>query len=66
MDLSNYSTKSILWWLKKISHWKNEDESGGAPIEEFVRMKPKMYSFLVDNNSDHEKARGVNRKVAAT
>ena len=29
-------------------------------------MKPKMYSFLVDNNSDHEKARGVNRKVAAT
>ena len=28
-------------------------------------MKPKIYSFLVDN-SEHKKAKGVNKKVAAT
>ena len=28
-------------------------------------MNTKMYSFLVDNN-EHKKAKGVNRKVAAT
>ena len=35
-------------------------------IEEFVRLKPKMYSILVDNNSKHKKAKGMNRNVIAT
>ena len=26
-----------------------KDETGGIVIEEFVRLKPNMYSFLVDN-----------------
>ena len=34
-------------------------------LKEFVRLKPKMYSFLVDNN-DHKKAKGVNKNVVAT
>ena len=29
-------------------------------------MKPKMYSFLVDDNREHKKAEGVNRSVVAT
>ena len=33
-----------------------KDETGGAAIEEFVGLKPKMYSFLVDN-SEHEKSK---------
>ena len=41
-----------------------KDETGGAEIE-FVRLKPKMYSFLVDDNSEHKKAKGVNKNVAA-
>ena len=34
--------------------------------EEFVGLKPNMYSYLVDDNSKHKKAKGVNRHVAAT
>ena len=42
---------------------KNETE--GVAIKEFVGLKPKMYSLLVENNS-HKKAKGVNRNVVAT
>ena len=42
-----------------------KDETGRVAIEEFVRLKPKMYSFLVDNN-EHKKAKGVNKNVAET
>ena len=31
-----------------------KDEIGSVAIEEFVGLKPKMYSFLVDNN-EHRK-----------
>ena len=37
--------------------------SVGFGVEEFVRLKPKMYSFLVDNKSEHKKSKGVNRNV---
>ena len=39
--------------------------TGGIATEEFVRLKPKMYSFLVDN-SERKKAKGVNRSAVAT
>ena len=42
-----------------------KDETGGVAIEEFVGLKQKTYSFLVDNN-EHKKANGVNRNVVAT
>ena len=32
---------------------KMKDETRGVVIEQFVGLKPKMYSFLVDNN-DHK------------
>ena len=32
----------------------NEETSGFA-IEEFVNLKPKMYSLLVDNNTEPKK-----------
>ena len=32
-----------------------KDETGGVGIEEFVGLKPKMYLFLVDDNSEHNK-----------
>ena len=31
----------------KLVIGKMKDETGGVAIEEFVRLKPKMYSFLV-------------------
>ena len=52
---SNYSTKSKYDdESKKNSHRKMKDETGGVAIEEFVVLKPKMYSFLVGNNK-HKK-----------
>ena len=39
-----------------------KDEAGGVANEEFVGLKPKMYSFLVEN-SEHKKAKGVNKNV---
>ena len=42
-----------------------KDQIGDVAIEEFVELKPKMYSFLIDNN-EHEKAKGVNRNVIET
>ena len=35
-------------------------------IKEFVRLNPKMYSYLVDDNSEHNKANDVNKKIVAT
>ena len=41
-------------------------ETGAFTIKEFAGLKPKMYSFLVDNTSEHKNAKGVNRNVVAT
>ena len=50
IDFSNYSTKSKDYDdTNKLVIRKIKDETGGAAIEEFVGLKPKMYSFLVDN-----------------
>ena len=65
-DFSNYSIESKYYDnSKKLVLGKMKDEIGGVAIEEFVGLKPKMYSFLVDNN-EHKKAKCVNRNIAAT
>ena len=43
-----------------------KDETAGVAIEEFVGLKRKIYSYLVDYNSEHEKAMGINKNVVAT
>ena len=45
-DFSNYSVVG-----------KMKDEPGGVGIEEFVELKPKMYSFLVNDSSEQKKQR---------
>ena len=42
-----------------------KDETWGVAIEEFVVLKPNVYSVLSDN-SEHEKAKGVNKNVVST
>ena len=42
-------------------------ETAGVTIKEFVGLKPRMCSFLVDNSSEEKKkAKGVNKNVVAT
>ena len=65
-DFSHYSTKSKYYNNSiKLVIGKMEDETAGVAIEEFVGLKPKMYLFLVDN-SEHKKAKGMNKNVTAT
>ena len=62
-DFSNYSTKSKDYDASnKLVIGKMKDETGGVAIEE---LKPKIYSFLVDNN-EHKKAKDANRNIVAT
>ena len=43
-----------------------KDEVGGPAIEEFFGFNPRMYSFLVDNSTEHIKVEGLNKYVLAT
>ena len=66
-DFNNYSTKSKYYDnSSKMVVGKMKDEPAGVPIEEFVRLKPKMYLYLVDHNSKQKKAKGINKNVFAT
>ena len=47
-DFSNYSAKSKYYYdLNKLVIGKMKDETVGAAIKEFVRLKPKMYSQMM-------------------
>ena len=66
-DFSNCSTKSKYYDnSNKLVISKMKDETACIAIEEFVGLKPKMHSYLVDDNSEHKKAKDVNRNVVAT
>ena len=78
-DFSNYSTKSQYYDdSNKLVVGKMKDETGGDAIEKFVQLKPlvdslysryllySVYSLLVDENTKHKKAKGVNKNVVAT
>ena len=64
-DFSDYLTKSKCYDnSNKLVTGKTEDETGGVEIEKFVGPKPKMYSFLVDNN-EYKKGKSLNKNVPA-
>ena len=66
-DFSNYSTNSNYYDnSKKLVVGKMKDETTGIAIENFFGLKPKIYSHLLNNNSEHNKSKSVNRYVVAT
>ena len=66
-DLSNYSTKLKYYDnSNKSVVGKIKYETAGVVIEESVVLKPKMYSYLINDNSEHGKAKGVDRNVVTT
>ena len=66
-DFSNYSTKLKYYdCSNKLVVVGMTDETASVAIEEFFRLKPKVYSYLVDDNSEHKKAKDVNKNVVAT
>ena len=66
-DFSNSSTKSKYFDnSKKLVVFKMKNEATGVMIEKFVGLKPTIHSHLVDDNSEHEIAKDVNKHAAAT
>ena len=66
-DFSNYSTKSKYYDnSNKLVFGKMKNETAGVAIEAFIWLKPKMYSYLVNDNSEYKKAKCVNRNIVAT
>ena len=58
MNIFKYSTKSKYYDdSNKLVVGKMKDETGGVAIEELVGLKLYMNSFLVDDNSEHQKAK---------
>ena len=45
---------------------KIKDETAGVRIEVFVRLKPKIHSYFVDDNSEHKKAKSINKNIVVT
>ena len=61
-DSSNYSTTSKYYDnLNKLVFGKMKDETTGVAIEEFIRLKPNEYSYLVEDNSEHRRAKGARK-----
>ena len=66
-DFGNYSTKSKCYDdSNKLVVGKMTDETAVVAIKELVKLKPYVYSFLVDDSSEHKKEKGVNKSVVAT
>ena len=40
-----------------------KDELGGKTITEFVTLRPKTYSFLIDDGKEDKKAKGTKKCV---
>ena len=60
-DLSNYPTDHKLYNADhKMVTLKFKDELGGTPIEEFVGLKPKLFSILAGGKQKLS-AKGVTR-----
>ena len=41
-----------------------KDETVGVLIKEFVGLNSQIYSYLIDDNSEDKKVKGVNKDVA--
>ena len=60
---SNYPAKSKYYDdSNKLVAGKMKDKTDGIVIEEFVGLKPKMYSFLVGCCSEHKKEKKKEQK----
>ena len=63
LDFSNCSAESKYYDnSNKSVVGKMKNETVDVAIKELVGLKPKIYSFLVDNNSEHKK-KGVDKNI---
>lgn len=66
IDFSNYEiTNSLHNEAKKNQPGLLKDETCGKPIDEFVGLKPKMYSLSCPGENDKKRAKGIKKEVIA-
>ena len=66
-DFSSYSAKSNYYDASnKFVVGKMKDKTADFSIEEFVGLKPRLYSSSVNDSSEYKKAKGVNKNVITT
>ena len=54
-DFNNYSHFPKFYDdSNKLLVGKMKDETAGVPVKEFVVLRPKMYSLLVDDSREHK------------
>ena len=66
LKISRKSLAAINKCLIMLMVGKMKDETAGVAIEKYGGFKPKMYSYLVDDNSEDKKAKDVNKNVVVT
>ena len=65
-DFSIYLAKSKYYYdSNKLDVAKMKDKTNGGAIEEFVGLKTKTCSVLVDDSSVYKNSKGVNKNIAA-
>ena len=65
-EFSNYFAKSKYYDdSNKLVVLKIKDEMGGVATEEFVGLKPKVYSNVVSDSNEKKKEKGINKNVFA-
>ena len=64
LDLSNYP-KNLKYYnnLNDLVVGKMKDETYGIPINCFVELKAKMYTFITVDNHESKKAKGIDENV---
>ena len=62
----DFGSNEDLFDSNKLVIGKMKDETGGVATEEFGGLKPKMYLFLVGDNSEHKKTKDVSKNAVAT
>ena len=59
-DFSNYSSNYFIYFdVNKNVIDTFKDETGGDLIREYVGLRPKMYSVLLENKKSIKRAKGV-------
>lgn len=68
-DLSNFKDNPDTAFLKDDTNKKvvgtMKDEADGFPIKEFIGLRPKLYSYVMDDGKNEKKCKGVKKSVVA-